>query len=293
MIAAAGLALPDLSEGHAEDAARRADPRVPAREQPGRLRRPAGRRRARPQDPRRDPRRPEGRHHRRPDHRRGRDVQRAVHPRPHRGRRRPPTSRSSWSGARPPAPTTPTTSRLLDGGLPGVPHVRQLRRRAAGVRRLLAVRAALPLAVRRRAGRAARRRRRRPGRIIEHAEPGAALSEWQSKQVLAAYGIKTSKDELCDARPAAVKAAAAIGYPVVMKVSSPDLLHKSDLGLVEGRRGSAKDVRAAYDELLAQGAARPAARSVAHRRRARVRAGDAAASRPSSASPRTSCSARS
>jgi len=85
--------------------------------------------------------------------------------------------------------------------------------------------------------------------IIEQAEPGTALSEWQSKQVLAAYGIKSSKDVLCRSAAEAVKAAAAIGYPVVMKVSSPDLLHKSDLGLVKVGVGSAKDVRAAYAEL--------------------------------------------
>jgi acyl-CoA synthetase (NDP forming) len=47
-----------------------------------------------------------------------------------------------------------------------------------------------------------------------------------------------------------VKAAGTIGYPVVMKVSSPDLLHKSDAGLVRVGVGSAKEVRAAHDELL-------------------------------------------
>lgn len=86
--------------------------------------------------------------------------------------------------------------------------------------------------------------------IIEAAEPGTALSEWQSKQVLAAYGIKSSKDVLCDSAAAAVQAAAKLGYPVVMKVSSPDLLHKSDLGLVAVGVGSATEVRATYAELL-------------------------------------------
>jgi acyl-CoA synthetase (NDP forming) len=88
--------------------------------------------------------------------------------------------------------------------------------------------------------------------IIEQAEPGTALSEWQSKQVLAAYGIKSSKDVLCGSAAQAVKAAGAIGYPVVMKVSSPDLPHKSDLGLVRVGVASAKDVRAAYAELVAR-----------------------------------------
>jgi acyl-CoA synthetase (NDP forming) len=89
-------------------------------------------------------------------------------------------------------------------------------------------------------------------RLLADLEPGEALSEWGSKQVLKAYGIKTSKDVLCESAAAAVKAASAIGYPVVVKVSSPDLLHKSDLGLVKVGVGSAKEVRAAYDELLAR-----------------------------------------
>jgi acyl-CoA synthetase (NDP forming) len=78
------------------------------------------------------------------------------------------------------------------------------------------------------------------------------LSEWQSKQVCKAYGIKTSKDELCASAAAAVRAAQSLGFPVVMKVSSPDLLHKSDAGLVRVGVHNAKEVRATYDELLAR-----------------------------------------
>jgi acyl-CoA synthetase (NDP forming) len=86
--------------------------------------------------------------------------------------------------------------------------------------------------------------------IIEQAEPGTALSEWQSKQVLAAYGIRSSKDTLCASAAEAVDAAAATGYPVVMKVSSPDLLHKSDLGIVRIGVANAKEVRSAYADLV-------------------------------------------
>ena len=103
-------ASPTSRKDDAADAARRADPRVPARVEPGRLRRPAGRRRARPQDPRRDPRRPERRHPRRPDHRRGRDVQRAVHARPHRRRADDRQADLRGLGRARRAPTTRTTS---------------------------------------------------------------------------------------------------------------------------------------------------------------------------------------
>jgi acyl-CoA synthetase (NDP forming) len=89
-------------------------------------------------------------------------------------------------------------------------------------------------------------------RLLEGLAPGEALSEYASKQLLKAYGIKVSRDVLCDSAAAAVRAASDLGYPVVMKVSSPDLLHKSDAGLVEVGVSSAKAVRAAYDELLAK-----------------------------------------
>jgi acyl-CoA synthetase (NDP forming) len=88
--------------------------------------------------------------------------------------------------------------------------------------------------------------------IIEEAAPGEALSEHASKRLLATYGIKTSHDILVESAPAAVKAAGSLGYPVVMKVSSPDLLHKSDLGLVRVGVASAKEARAAFTELMAK-----------------------------------------
>jgi acyl-CoA synthetase (NDP forming) len=55
---------------------------------------------------------------------------------------------------------------------------------------------------------------------------------------------------LCESAAQAVDAAKRIGYPVVMKVSSSALTHKSDLGLVRLGVGSAREVRAAYDELM-------------------------------------------
>jgi acetate---CoA ligase (ADP-forming) len=93
---------------------------------------------------------------------------------------------------------------------------------------------------------------KRARRILADAAPGETLSEWQSKQVCKAYGIKTSKDELCSSAAAAVRAAQSIGFPVVMKVSSPDIAHKSDAGLVRVGVENAKEVRATYDDLLAK-----------------------------------------
>jgi acyl-CoA synthetase (NDP forming) len=87
-------------------------------------------------------------------------------------------------------------------------------------------------------------------KLLEGLAPGEALSEWHAKQLLRAYGIKSSKDVLCASAAEAAKAAKEIGFPVVMKVSSPDLLHKTDVGVVKVGIASPKEVRAAYDELL-------------------------------------------
>ncbi|MGQ0826640.1 MAG: acetate--CoA ligase family protein [Actinomycetota bacterium] len=86
--------------------------------------------------------------------------------------------------------------------------------------------------------------------LLEGVSSGAALNEYNSKRVLAAYGIKTTKDVRCESAAAAVKAARSIGFPVVMKVSSPDLAHKSEAGLVAVAVTSVKEVRVAYDDLL-------------------------------------------
>lgn len=61
---------------------------------------------------------------------------------------------------------------------------------------------------------------------------GRPLSEYDSKQLIAAYGIPTTKEELCTTAGAAVRAARGLGYPVVMKACGHQLLHKSELGLV-------------------------------------------------------------
>lgn len=78
-----------------------------------------------------------------------------------------------------------------------------------------------------------------------------AHSEWRSKEILHAYGIGTAREVLTGSAAEAVRAARDIGFPVVMKPSSPSLPHKSDLGLVRLSLGTERDVRAAFTELAA------------------------------------------
>ena len=93
----------------------------------------------------------------------------------------------------------------------------------------------------------------RARRILASAEPGEALSERASKAILKLYGIQVSRDELCTTPAEAVRAAKGLAYPVVLKISSPELLHKSDLGLVRVGIDSDRAVRSAFDELTTAG----------------------------------------
>jgi acyl-CoA synthetase (NDP forming) len=61
----------------------------------------------------------------------------------------------------------------------------------------------------------------------------ATLDEVESKQLLAAFGIPTVPEVVATTAAEAAAAAESVGWPVVMKVLSADIAHKSDLGLVE------------------------------------------------------------
>jgi acyl-CoA synthetase (NDP forming) len=79
--------------------------------------------------------------------------------------------------------------------------------------------------------------------------PGQQLSEHAAKQLLRAYGIRVPREQLVTSAAAAVRAAAQVGYPVVMKASGARIAHKSELGLVRIGLTSASQVRDAYREL--------------------------------------------
>jgi acetyltransferase len=80
------------------------------------------------------------------------------------------------------------------------------------------------------------------------------LGEDTAKQLLAAYGIPVTSPQPCATADEAVAAAQTIGYPVVMKVHSPDITHKTDVGGVMLDLADAEAVRAAFARII--GAAR-------------------------------------
>lgn len=81
------------------------------------------------------------------------------------------------------------------------------------------------------------------------AEGRTILTEFESKQVLAAYGIPVAKTIVAGSRAEAVKAADEIGYPIVLKLFSETITHKTDVGGVQLNLGSADAVAKAFDAI--------------------------------------------
>ncbi len=79
----------------------------------------------------------------------------------------------------------------------------------------------------------------------------ADIAEYQAKQVLAEYGISVTQEALATTREQALVMAKKIGYPVAIKVQSPDISHKTEAKAVRLGLASDAELAAAYDEVLA------------------------------------------
>ena len=82
--------------------------------------------------------------------------------------------------------------------------------------------------------------------------PDATPSEAEAKRLLASAGIMSAPEQACGSTEEAVAAAEQFGFPVVMKILSPDILHKSEIGGVLLGVSDATAVRDGYDLLLAR-----------------------------------------
>ncbi|MEM3536264.1 MAG: acetate--CoA ligase family protein [Candidatus Bathyarchaeia archaeon] len=76
------------------------------------------------------------------------------------------------------------------------------------------------------------------------------LLESEAKTVCMKYDIPVTKFEVAKNEAEAVKFAETIGYPVVLKIVSPEIIHKSDVGGVVVGLKSAKEVREAYKQIF-------------------------------------------
>jgi acetyltransferase len=82
------------------------------------------------------------------------------------------------------------------------------------------------------------------------------LTEFESKQVLSAYGIPTAQTIIAADADAAMQAAGQIGYPVVLKLYSETITHKTDVGGVQLNLGDADAVKKAFGAIQSSVAAK-------------------------------------
>ena len=89
--------------------------------------------------------------------------------------------------------------------------------------------------------------------IIEKAlkEGRTTLSEYESKQVLASYGIPVTKELVVDNVPDLINATKEIGYPLVLKGCSSGIAHKTEKGLIKVDIRNEEEAKAAFEEITA------------------------------------------
>jgi acetyltransferase len=94
--------------------------------------------------------------------------------------------------------------------------------------------------------------RRRVDRIINAQERTGItqIGEVEAKDILRAYDFNVLGGQLAQTGDEAVEIAERIGYPVVLKISSPDIIHKSDFGGVRINLANAEQVRDAFDLMM-------------------------------------------
>ena len=86
--------------------------------------------------------------------------------------------------------------------------------------------------------------------ILAKIAPEAKLTEEEAKQILKTYDIPVTKEEIATGPEEAVAAAARIGYPVALKILSPDILHKTEAGGVKLNLDTPEKILAAYKEII-------------------------------------------
>ena len=82
-------------------------------------------------------------------------------------------------------------------------------------------------------------------------EGRSQLSEYESKQVLASYGLPVTDEKLAKTPEELIKAAAGIGYPLVIKACSADIAHKTEKGLIRVDIRNDDEALTAFKEIVA------------------------------------------
>ncbi|MDI7261427.1 MAG: acetate--CoA ligase family protein [Thermodesulfobacteriota bacterium] len=76
------------------------------------------------------------------------------------------------------------------------------------------------------------------------------LSEHESKELLSCYGIPSTKETVVGSTKEAVEVANELGYPVVLKIDSPDITHKTDAGAIKLGISNQTELIDAYNEII-------------------------------------------
>ena len=76
------------------------------------------------------------------------------------------------------------------------------------------------------------------------------LSEFESKQLLASYGIPVTREALVENEENLIKTADDIGYPIVIKACSPDISHKTEKGLIRLDIRNDDEAKVAFNEII-------------------------------------------
>ena len=81
-------------------------------------------------------------------------------------------------------------------------------------------------------------------------EGRTVLTEVESKELLKAAGISVVDTRLAKSKEEAISISRRFGFPVVLKIASPDIVHKSDVGGVKLGLKTVKEVGKAYDDII-------------------------------------------
>jgi acetyltransferase len=78
-------------------------------------------------------------------------------------------------------------------------------------------------------------------------EGRVSIGDAEARSIITAYGMNIPPSEIAETQERAAEIASEMGYPVVLKIASPDILHKTDVGGVKVGLGNPTDVRDAFE----------------------------------------------
>ncbi|HEY5671497.1 MAG TPA: acetate--CoA ligase family protein [Anaerolineales bacterium] len=81
-------------------------------------------------------------------------------------------------------------------------------------------------------------------------EKRTTIGDSEARDILQAYGLHIPRSEIASSPERAIEIASQIGYPVVLKIASPDILHKTDVGGVKVGLQNAEAVRDAFELMV-------------------------------------------